>query len=118
MKRFISWVEIPTTNFNRAVSFYSEVFQIGLNAMEHHDEKMACFTEGEGAIIFSPGFRPSKEGVIVSLNTENEMDTVIKRIQKSGGKIVKQKTKIEAEGLGYFALFEDCEGNRLGLYGN
>ena len=27
------------------------------------------------------------------------------------------KTKIEAEGRGYFAIFIDCEGNKVGLYG-
>ena len=78
---------------------------------------MACLPNDEGAISFSPGFKPSENGVLVSFETDKELDETLKKIEAFGGKIVKPKTKIEAEGRGYFALFLDSEGNRLGLYG-
>lgn len=44
------------------------------------------------------------------------MEGTLHAIVENGGKIIRPKTKIEAEGMGYFALFIDCEGNKLGLY--
>jgi predicted enzyme related to lactoylglutathione lyase len=44
------------------------------------------------------------------------MEKALSAVEANGGKIVRSKTKIEAEGRGYFALFTDSEDNRLGLY--
>lgn len=118
MKNLISWVEIPTVDFKRAVDFYSNVLGIEFQVFEHPEEKMACFPSGEGAIFYAPGYNPSKDGVIVSLNTEDDLEGTINRIEQNGGKILIPKTKIEVEGRGYFATFIDTEGNKLGLYGN
>ena len=118
MKKLISWVEIPAVDFNRAVGFYSKVLQMDLEALDYGAEKMACFPTGEGAISYASGFKPSKDGLLVSLNTEDDLEGTISRIKENGGQIVQPKTKIQAEGRGYFATFIDCEGNKLGLYGN
>ncbi len=117
MKKFVSWVEIPAVDFDRAVCFYKNVFEIDLETVDCGFEKMACFPNGEGAISFAKGFKPSKNGVLVSLNTGNDLEGTIERIVKNGGEITTSKTKIEAEGRGYFAVFIDSEGNRMGLYG-
>ena len=118
MKKLISWVEIPAADFNRAVKFYNTILGIELQEIDCGTEKMACFPSGEGAISYAPGFNPSKDGVLVSLNTENDLDNTMSRIEKNGGKIIQPKTKIQAENRGYFSLFIDCEGNKLGLYGD
>jgi uncharacterized protein len=118
MKKLVSWVEIPATDFKRAVRFYNTVLGIELQEIDCGTEKMACFPTGEGAISFAPGFNPSKDGVLVSLNTENDLDGTMRRIEANGGVIVHPKTKIEADNRGYFALFIDCEGNKVGLYGD
>lgn len=118
MAKLISWVEIPTTDFERAVKFYSSVLKIELQPMDFGHEKMACFPGGEGAISYAPGFNPGKDGVLVSFNVEKDLDGAIVRINENNGTIVQPKTKIEAEGRGYFALFIDCEGNKVGLYGD
>jgi hypothetical protein len=118
MKNLISWVEIPATDFQRAVNFYRTAFQLDLEIVDYGEEKMACLPEGEGAISQASDFHPSKDGVIVNFNTRDQLEQTIERIEKAGGKIIQSKTKIEAEGRGYFALFQDSEGNRLGLFGN
>jgi len=117
MKKLVSWVEIPTVDFKRAVMFYSTVLRIELQETDCGTEKMACFPSGEGAIISAPGFHPSKDGVLVSLNTGNDLDSTMIRIEENGGRIIQPKTKIQVENRGYFSLFIDCEGNKLGLYG-
>jgi len=118
MKKLIEWVEIPATDFQRAVHFYNAVFQIDLETMDCGSEKMAFFPGGEGAISLAPGFLPCRNGVLVSLGTGNHLDETIQRIIDLGGEITRSKTKIEAEGRGYFATFIDSEGNQLGLYGD
>ena len=118
MEKLVSWVEIPAVDFKRAVKFYTTILGIELQEIDCGTEKMACFPSGEGAISFAPGFNPSKDGVLVSLNTENDLDNTMSRIEKNGGKIIQPKTKIQAENRGYFSLFIDCEGNKLGLYGD
>ena len=116
--KLISWVEIPAADFERAVKFYNKLLNIELNVLDFGTEKMACFPNDEGAISFAPGFNPSKDGVLVSLNMEDRLDQALGMIEKNGGTIAQPKTKIEAEGRGYFALFIDSEGNKVGLYGN
>ncbi len=118
MNNFIAWVEIPSVDFNRAIAFYNQILELDLVPLDCGTEKMACLPNDEGAIIWASGFEPSKQGVVVSFNTKDDLDATIIRIKKAGGQIIQPKKKIEAEGRGYFALFIDSEGNRLGLYGD
>lgn len=118
MKKLISWVEIPAEDFYRAVEFYSKVLEVKLDPVDFGEEKMACLPGDEGAISLSPGFNPSKDGTLISFNAGDDIEGMIQRISASGGKIIKPRTKIEAEGRGYFALFIDSEGNRMGIYGD
>jgi len=120
MKNLIAFFEIPAGNFERAVKFYESVLNIQFDALcDCETEKMAFFPEENGlcpgAISWANDLHPSKDGVLIHLQVEN-METVMATIEKNGGKIVRPKTKIEAEGRGYFALFIDSEGNRMGLY--
>ncbi|NJO92588.1 MAG: VOC family protein [Chloroflexia bacterium] len=116
MEKLISWVEIPAVDFDRAVDFYGKLFNIKFEVLNCDEEKMACFPSGEGAISFAPGFQPSKDGLLVSFNAGTDLKAVLDKIKQLGGKIVRPKTKIEAEGRGYFAIAIDCEGNKIGLY--
>lgn len=118
MKNLISWVEIPTNDFERAVNFYTKILKTELKAKNFGIEKMACFPSGEGAIIYEPNFKPSENGLIVSLQVVDNIVSTLVRIEANGGTVLKYKTKIEADNRGYFAIFVDTEGNRLRLYEN
>lgn len=121
MRSLVAFFEIPATDFDRAIRFYEAVFNVQFTAMDCGHEKMAFFPEenGEcpGAISWSSAisFLPSENGVLVSLRIPN-MEAAIASIEKNGGKVIISKTKIEAESRGFFAVFIDCEGNRVGLY--
>lgn len=119
MKNLVAFFEIPATDFSRAVKFYETVLNCKLSVMECSTEKMAFFPEESGkcpgAVSFAPDFKPSKDGVLISLSVGN-MEEAIFCIEENGGKIITPKTKIEAEGMGYFSVFIDVEGNRVGLY--
>ena len=117
MEKLIAWVEIPSADFERAVKFYNSVFQLDLAPIDCGDgEKMACFPTGEGAIIYSQYAEPSENGTIVSLTVPDSIEATISRIEQANGKVIIPKTKIEAEGRGYFALCMDSENNKIGLY--
>ena len=117
MKKFVAFCEIPTDDVHRTVGFYEAGLGVGGPVCEG-EEKMACFTEeGEtvGAIFHAPDYLPSEKGVIISFNCE-DIDQTLEKVLRKGGKIMMPKTKIEVEGRGWFALFADSEGNRVGLY--
>lgn len=118
MDRLIAWVEIPSTDFDRAVEFYSGLLGVTLQKTVCDTEKMACLPGNVGCIFEASGYSPSEQGTIVSLNAGSQMDEWIKYVEKNGGKIVFPKAKIQADGFGYCALFIDTEGNRLGIYGD
>lgn len=119
MKKLVSFFEIPAADLSRAVKFYEAVLNLKLNVLDCGTEKMAFFPEEEevtpGAISWAADFLPSKNGVLVSLNVE-DMEETLSCIKENGGSIVREKTKIESDCRGYFAMFSDSEGNTLGLY--
>jgi len=119
MKRLISFFEIPAADFSRAVKFYETVFGVQLSVMDCETEKMAFFPEEDGlspgSISYAENFKPTGGGILISLHVEN-MENAILQIEGSGGKIEIPKTKILAENRGYFSVFTDSEGNKIGLY--
>lgn len=119
MKRLVAFFEIPCKDFSRAVKFYETIFGISMEKFDCEHEKMAFFPEEDGkypgAISWAEDFIPSQNGVLISLNCE-DISATLSIIEANGGKTVIPKTKIEAEGRGYFSVFADSEGNHIGLY--
>ena len=117
MHKLIAWVEIPSTDFERAVKFYSSVFKLNLEPIDcGNGEKMACLPTGEGAVVYSQYAKPSENGTVVSFTVPDSIEASILRIEKENGRVIIPKTKIEAEGRGYFAVCSDSENNKIGLY--
>lgn len=119
MKNLVAFFEIPAVDFMRAVKFYETVLGLKLDAMDFGSEKMAFFPQESGkcpgSISFAPDFKPSKDGVLISFSVES-MESALTLVEQNGGNIFSPKTKIEAEGMGYFSIFIDSEGNKVGLY--
>lgn len=121
MKRTISFFEIPTLDFRRAVQFYETILRIKMSITECEPEKMACFPKeggfAPGAVIWAEGYSPAIKGtgVHISLNVD-DIEKTLALIESNGGKMICPKAKIHAEGRGYFAVFNDTEGNQIGLY--
>jgi len=69
-----------------------------------------------GAIVQGSGYVPSAAiGAKVYLNGGTDLMTVLNRVEAAGGEVVTPKTKINDE-IGYFAVFEDTEGNHISLH--
>lgn len=119
MKRLVAFFEIPAADFGRAVKFYETILGVTLAVCECESEKMAFFPNEDGrapgAISFADGFKPASGGVLVSLHVE-DLEAALEKVKSNGGEVIMPKTKIEADCLGYFAVFKDSEGNSVGLY--
>lgn len=115
MKNLISFFEIPAKDFERAVNFYELVFGVKLKIAEGNDEKMGFFSNYQGAISKTNGFNPSSNGVLISFYIE-DIEMALEKITKNGGSVLIKKTEIESDNRGFFAVFLDCEGNKIGLH--
>lgn len=118
MKSFISIFEIPATDLSRAVNFYQSILGINIEKMEIPEMEMGIFPyEGQmvtGVIIKGEGYKPSADGVTIYLNGGDNLQIILDKVEKNGGKVIVPKTA-HADESGFFALFLDTEGNRLGL---
>ena len=68
-----------------------------------------------GVIIKGEGYQPSANGVLLYLNGGDNIQVVLDNVAANGGKIVVPKTP-HADESGFFAIFLDSEGNRMGLH--
>ncbi len=69
-----------------------------------------------GAIVHNPGFyTPSKNGTLVYLNCEPDLQPILDKVEPAGGMVTMNKKEV-APNLGYWALIEDTEGNRVALH--
>ncbi|MEP5613992.1 MAG: VOC family protein [Cyclobacteriaceae bacterium] len=119
MKSMISIFEIPATEFSRAVKFYQSILGIEISEIDMQGTQMGLFpSDGQavsGVIIKGEGYNPSSDGVIIYLNGGDNLQPTLDRVEINGGQVIVPKTLIDAEN-GYFALFLDTEGNRIGLH--
>ena len=115
----VNWFEIPATNFDRAVKFYSTILDKELPTTHMNSADMAFFSteplEVSGVIISGEGAEPSNKGVLLYLNGCDNLNVPLSKVEIAGGTVVLPKTKISDE-IGFYAIFIDSEGNRLALH--
>ena len=118
----INWFEIPVMDFDRAKKFYETIFQYQMPESQMGPARMGFllydFQGGGrgGAIVHNPSFyTPSTNGTLVYLNGEPDLQPVLDRVTAAGGKVTFPKTEL-GQGLGFWALMEDSEGNRVALH--
>lgn len=117
----ISWVEIPVTDFERARVFYSKIFDYEMPEMMMGPHQMGFLLYDQekggigGAIVKGEGYTPTSAGTKVYLNGGEDLSVVLNRVVPAGGKVLLDKTLI-APGMGFYASFEDTEGNHISLH--
>ena len=114
--------QIPVIDFGRALHFYNQLMGYPLEQMILEEYKLGIFRfdmeKGGtgGCIISSDDMTPSKAGTLVYLNAEPDLQMYLDRMEPSGS-IHMGKSPL-GPGMGYFAIIEDSEGNRVGLFSN
>lgn len=120
MAHMISWFELPVTDMDRAVAFYSEILQHPIPVEDMGPIKMGMLPgtkeEISGALVLHGHYLPSTtHGPLVYLNGGEDLSQILDRVEAAGGTITMPKTQISPE-IGYMAIFNDVEGNRVGLF--
>lgn len=118
VKNNVVWFEIPSSDFNRAVSFYETIFGTELNKMDFMGTPTAVFTYEKpaisGCIVKEDAVPVGRGGSVVYLNADGIFDEVLARVPKAGGKV---ESVIELpKGMGRAARIIDSEGNQVGLH--
>ena len=118
MNSFISLFEIPATDVSRAINFYQAILGISIEQMEMPGMEMGIFPYEDqivtGVIMKAEGSNPAPDGVTIYLNGGDNLQTILDKVEVNGGKIIVPKTA-HADESGFFALFLDTEGNKIGL---
>ena len=117
MANAVNWFELPASNFDRAVKFYSDVIGAELQKTNMMGLDMAFFPAEDGvggAVVSGEGYTPNENGSVVYLNGGDDLAEPLSRVETSGGKILVPKTAIGENG--FIAQFLDCEGNRVALH--
>ncbi|HEU4718093.1 MAG TPA: VOC family protein [Bacteroidia bacterium] len=117
----LNWFELPVADFERAKKFYETIFGVTLHVMDFGNFRMGLFPSEPGngkltgAICFGEWYKPSQDGALIYFNANPDMQSVLDRIEKAGGKIIHPKKQISPE-YGFMAMFIDTEGNRVALH--
>ena len=115
----LNWFEIPMTDFERAKKFYETIFDIEMTPLNMMGYEMLMFPSQSpkigGALVKSPDHEPSTKGALIYLNANPDLQLVLDKVEKAGGKILSPKTFIDEE-TGSMAFIIDSEGNIVGLH--
>ena len=118
LKHYINWFEIPAYNFERAVAFFNQIYNINMETTEINGYSMGFFPAKAGiggAVVSGEGCTPNTTGPLLYLNGGKDLNVVLAKVEAAGGRVIMNKTLIN-DAVGHFALFMDTEGNRLALH--
>jgi len=119
----LCWTDIPVTNLDRAIKFYSailgkEVRKLSEGGTEYgllpHQEQNAS-----GCLCISGDSvgnknQPSQTGPLIYLSVEGRLNDAVKAARANGGKVLEEKQQIGPHGVR--AMIIDSEGNRIALH--
>jgi predicted enzyme related to lactoylglutathione lyase len=107
MANVLVWVDIPVTDLDRAIGFYSAVLAGAITKQEYPGMAIGC-------LHLSDHDRPSEHGPLIYLSCQGRLDEAVTKVEPAGGKILKAKHEIGP--YGFRALVLDSEGNRIALH--
>ena len=119
----LCWTDIPVTNLDRAVKFYSAVLGHEVRKMSEdgpeygllpHDEQNASGCLCVGADSVGDKNQPSQTGPLIYLSVGGRLADAVKAVKPNGGKVLQEKQQIGPHG--FRVLIIDSEGNRIALH--
>ena len=119
----LCWTDIPVTNLDRAIKFYSAVLGQKVSKMSEggmsygllpHEEQNAsgCLCVSSDSV--GTGNKPSQSGPLIYLSVDGRLDDAVEAARVSGGKVLQEKHAIGPHG--FRAVIIDSEGNRIALH--
>jgi predicted enzyme related to lactoylglutathione lyase len=122
MANLFNWVEIPTTDMERAKAFYCAILGVEELRQQNMEDMLYTFLPMQpgdvgGALVQHPNYAPGQgQGVCVYLVVQGDLNNTLAKVEAAGGKVVIPKMSLGDMSPGYVAQFIDSEGNRLGLW--
>lgn len=108
----IAHCEIPSTDLDRSKEFYHKVlgwefkpFGNGYLLFNNHKGTMVGLRKVEGVA--------KGDSTVFHVNMP-DIDSIMRKVKEHGGAVKRTKTVIPA--MGWYALFNDPDGNTIGLY--
>jgi hypothetical protein len=120
----IAYFEIPADNVDRAKKFYHTLlgWTIGptktmgdpakMKAMQYQD--VVTGDAKESTLSMGGMYKRQMTEQIMNYVMVGDLDTVMAKVERLGGKIV--VPKMEIKGVGWTVIIQDTEGNALGLW--
>ncbi|KAK0705460.1 Glyoxalase/Bleomycin resistance protein/Dihydroxybiphenyl dioxygenase [Lasiosphaeris hirsuta] len=128
------FIEIPTVDVQRAITFYRKVFGWAINPVfngvqGHADnvKSMYCFNQGNILGCFSElsdpndmmtmGISPGTTKIPITFGvTVDDVDETSQKVVECGGKVHRQKFAIPPGKFGDSARYIDTEGNMIAVW--
>ena len=119
----LCWTDIPVTNLDRAIKFYSailgkEVRKMSETGFEYgllpHEEQNASGCLCVGGDSVGNKNEPSETGPLIYLSVEGRLNEAVKAARVNDGKVLQKKQQIGPHGVR--AIIVDSEGNRIALH--
>lgn len=113
------WFEIPVSDLERAKVFYEHVLGVQLQSQRMDEYDLEMFPGkmelggAAGCLSKGPAAKPSSKGTMIYFSV-TDIDAVLNRVRRNDGKIIREKLSIGEHG--FIGVFEDTEGNTLGLH--
>ena len=114
-------IDIPTTDPKSTAKFYGDVFGWQIQTPPGYDDYPMFMAEGgPGGGFTTAG--SGHEGVQFTVGqpllylASSDIDADLKRVQANGGQVVLPKSEIP--NVGWWAVFTDPSGNKVGLFTN
>jgi predicted enzyme related to lactoylglutathione lyase len=125
MDNTIVWADIPVTDLDRAMKFYSAVLQHEFVKVPGMDG-VALLAPDPGAPMEEPGpvsidlavvrdYKPSPDGCTIYLNSHDDPEGMLRRAAEAGGQVLTPVMDM-GDMVGSIGFFLDTEGNRIGVH--
>lgn len=116
MTAYTVWTEIPVSDMDAAIAFYSKVFGWQMQVDNSGPNPMANFGADMQAVAghLYPGKpAPHGDGPTIHLAVPDTLEAAIERCNAAGGNVISPAIEIPP---GRFAYATDPDGNSLGLF--
>jgi hypothetical protein len=120
----IAYFEIPADNVDRAKHFYHSLlgWKIAPSKTAMDPAMMASMQyqdvitgdAKEGTMNMGGMYKRQMSEPIINYVVVEDLDKVLAKVEKLGGKII--KPKMEIKNVGVIAIIQDSEGNGIGLW--
>ena len=112
------WFDIPVTDLDRAIRFYTKVLAIGVTRESFDGTALGVLEhDGEGnggCLVPGAGEATASGGLLVYLNVDGRIRDAVAQTAALGGRVLQPIHSIGPHG--FRAIVVDSEGNRVALH--